>query len=180
MGRTDAPPNGQAQFITKDKEFNFIGKGFRGWARITSNGQPLAVASVEVQARGARLLGIDGVSNHQMQTRLVCGDITHSSGEPSTLYVLNADNQAAQVRVRLFKQANGKKAAETNLTVPARSVIVVSPTDPLWSGISLGYRGIAIVDADRSTSPKLAVMVRSQFVNKNKAAGAAAYLCSRF
>lgn len=178
--RKDVPPEGQARFVTSGNEFKQLKQRYQGWARVTSNQPVLAVASLDVQQRGARLLGVGGVPDRKLRGKLVCGDTVQSATDKSTILILNADNQPTLVRVRLFKQDTGWLAAQAPVIIPPHSVARISPSHPLWGKAGASFRGIAIFDADDRTSQKLAVMVQTQAFKNGKPVGATAYGCSGY
>lgn len=173
------PANGQAQFLLSDGAFASAGNSFAGWARITSSGQPLTVASLDVLNKGKRLFGTNGLAGTQLGTRYVCGDTARSATQNSRITVLNADTtRGAKVIVRLFNKDTGAKVAQFRTNVAANGSATVALSDAGFASAGSSFTGMAVVVAKGQTPPKLVVSVNNPY-GANKLSGTTGYACGK-
>jgi hypothetical protein len=161
--RHQVPANGMAQFLTNAPEFKSLTQPtayFKGWATITSSGQPLALYSLDAQNGGVRLFGMDGIT--APGARFACGDALRydSTSQYSTINIVNANASAANVTVKLYKASNGAGAGAKTVKVGANKLVSVVLSDGAFANAGLNFEGLAVVS---SPSPHIFASVYSPY-----------------
>lgn len=177
---SNVAPNGMAQFLLNDAAFSALGNAYVGWAKVTSNGQPLAVSTLQVLGKGKRLYGENGIANTQTGTRYVCGDMSRSTAQNSTLTILNTDAAAtARVQMRLFKKDTGGKVVKYKVNIAPNSSIDILLSDAAFAAAGTSYQGMAQVLSKGGAAAKLVVSVSNPYGSPRQV-GTTGYQCSKY
>jgi hypothetical protein len=163
--RTAVPPNGIAQFLTNGGEFKSFtqpGAYFKGWTRITSSGQPLALYSLDAQNSGARLFGMEGMTSPG--SKFACGDALRldSPSQPqfSTINIVNPNASAVNATVRLYSAGNGAAAGTKTVKVGSKNLVSVVLSDAAFANAGTSFEGLAVVS---SPGPQIFASVYSPY-----------------
>ena len=175
------PAGGSAQFILKEDSFaDALGSNYVGYAKITSSGEPVAVASLEVLNKGNRLYGTNAQPNEQLSPRYVCGDMWRSNSQKSSIYILNTDSaKTANVNVRFFNKNTGAKIMQYKVSIAPNAAANVGLSSSIFSALGSNYQGMALVVASGAAPPNLVVTVSNPYSNPNLI-GTTGYSCTRF
>lgn len=176
---TGTAPNGMAPFLLNDPAFAALGTDFSGWVKISSAGEPLTATALEAFNKGKRLYGFNALRDADMGTRYVCGDAARMGTENSQFTILNTDASAnAVVLIRLYDQTTGAKIAQGKIKVLPQSRTTISLSDTKFAAAGNNYQGMAVVQVNGTTPPKIAVTVNNPYLNP-KLAGTNGYTCSK-
>ncbi len=166
--------NGMAQFTLDDAAFAALGNSYVGSAKITSGGEPLGVAALDVISKGKRLTGVNGVANAQAVSRYVCGDTSRMTSQIS---ILNTEARNAKVQIRLYDPSTGAKLVQTRIKLTANAVTTVKLSDTMFAAAGTNFQGIAIVRAGGKTPAKIVVTANTPY-GSQKLSGTTGYTCS--
>ncbi len=179
LSANDVASNGTAQFSLNDAASAALGTNFVGWARVSSSGEPLTAASLDVLNKGKRMTGINAASPDGLGTRFVCGDVARMTTENSQLKILNpGDAGNAKVIVRLFDKDSGAKIAQTKVVVAPQSVATVMLSDSKFAAAGTNFQGMALVFVKGAAPPPVLVTASNPYANP-KLAGTTGYTCSK-
>lgn len=172
--RSNIPAGGLAIFDTSTNEFQFLGKKFVGWASVESTGDaPMVVHALAAQGRGKQFVGIGGVARPQINGRSVCGSVSTTAKQKSTLTISNPRNKEdAVVRVRLYERTEGAQVADFNVAIKSNAQATITTKN----GLPSNFQGIAIVGVDGGDSRSIIAMVTTQTAN-GKIKSTSGYVC---
>lgn len=174
--RSGIPGNGMAQFLLNNTEFAALGSNFVGWAKITSSGEPVGAVALDVIGGGKRFDGVNGLANGQLASRYVCGDASRTTSMNTQLSILNTEARNAKVIVRLYNPTTGAKLMQTKIKLPPNAMTTVKLADAAFAAAGTNFQGMAIVQANGATPPKLVVTAVNPYGTK-KLTGTTGYTC---
>jgi hypothetical protein len=173
----DVNPNGMAQFLLNDSAFAALGSNHSGWAKILSDGQPIAATSLEVLNKGKRMYAVNASAGGAMGSRNVCGAVSRTATEKSRITLLNPDPlKTATIVLRLFDKDSGAKRVQTKIKLLPNSSRTLPVSDALFAAAGSNYQGMATVQAKGAAPPKIVVSVSNPFSNP-KLIGTTGYTC---
>ncbi|MBI4673496.1 MAG: hypothetical protein HY741_17730 [Chloroflexi bacterium] len=173
---TAVPVNGMAQFMLNDAAFASVGNNYVGWAKVTTTGETVGVAALDVISKGKRLTGVNGLANGQVASRYVCGDAARTTSMNSRLSILNTEARNAKVQIRLYDPTTGAKLVQTKIKLTPNAVKTVKLSDAAFAAAGTNFQGMAIVQAKGTTPPKIVVTANNPY-GSSKLSGTTGYAC---